>query len=130
MIVGVGVDLAEVDRIRDALERPSTGERFKSRVFTPGEQAYCEKRRGKYESYAARFAAKEAMMKALGRGWSSEVSWTEIEVTRERGGRPTIRLHGRTAAYAGKLGIRRISLALTHTAETAMAEVIAEDGGG
>jgi holo-[acyl-carrier protein] synthase len=129
MIVGIGVDLAEVDRIRDALERPSTGKRFKSRVFTAGEQAYCERRRGKYESYAARFAAKEATMKALGRGWSREVSWIEIEVTRERGGRPMIRLHGRTAAYAGTLGIRRISLALTHTAETAMAEVVAEDGG-
>jgi len=130
MIVGIGVDLAEVDRIREALERPATGERFRGRVFTPGEQAYCERRRGKYESYAARFAAKEAMMKALGRGWSREVSWTEIEVTRERGGRPSIRLHGRTAAYAEKLGIHRISLALTHTAEIAMAEVIAEDGGG
>jgi holo-[acyl-carrier protein] synthase len=129
MIIGIGVDLAEVDRIRDALERPTTGERFRSRVFTPGEQAYCERRRGKYESYAARFAAKEAMMKALGRGWSREVSWTEIEITRESGGRPMIRLHGRTAAYAGRLGIRRISLALTHTADTAMAEVIAEDGG-
>ena len=129
MIIGIGVDLAEVDRIRDALERPTTGERFRSRVFTPGEQAYCERRRGKYESYAARFAAKEAMMKALGRGWSREVSWTEIEITRESGGRPMIRLHGRTAAYAGKLGIRRISLALTHTADTAVAEVIAEDGG-
>jgi holo-[acyl-carrier protein] synthase len=130
MIVGIGVDLAEVDRIREALERAATGERFRSRVFTPGEQAYCERRRRKFESYAARFAAKEAMMKALGRGWSREVSWTEIEVTRERGGRPRIQLHGRTAAYAEKLGIRRISLALTHTADTAMAEVIAEDGGG
>lgn len=127
MIVGVGVDLAEVDRIRDALEAASTGERFKQRVFTPGEQAYCERRRRKYESYAARFAAKEATMKALGRGWSRDVSWTEIEVHRSRGSRPTIRLHGRTAQYAAKLGIRRISLALTHTAETAMAEVIAED---
>jgi holo-[acyl-carrier protein] synthase len=74
-------------------------------------------------------SAKEAMMKALGRGWSREVSWTEIEVTRERGGRPRIRLHGRTAAYAERLGIRRISLALTHTADTALAEVIAEDEG-
>ncbi len=129
MIVGIGVDLAEVDRIREALERPTTGERFRSRVFTTGEQAYCERRRGKFESYAARFAAKEAMMKALGRGWSREVSWTEIEVTRERGGRPRILLHGRTAAYAEKLGIRRISLALTHTANTALAEVIAEDEG-
>lgn len=126
MIVGIGVDLSEVARIRDALERPSTGGRFRERVFTAGEQAYCERRRRKYESYAARFAAKEATMKALGRGWSREVRWTEIEVVRKEGGRPTIRLHGRTAAYARKLGVRRFSLALTHTAETAMAEVIAE----
>jgi holo-[acyl-carrier protein] synthase len=67
------------------------------------------------------------MMKALGRGWSHEVGWTEIEVVRERGGRPMIRLHGKTAVYAAKLGIRRISLALTHTAETALAQVVAED---
>ena len=127
MIVGIGVDLAEVHRIRDALERPSTGERFRARVFTAGEQAYCERRRRKYESYAARFAAKESVMKALGRGWSREVGWTDIEVVRERGGRPTIRLHGRTAAYAAKLGIRTIALAITHTAETAMAQVIAEN---
>ena len=127
MIVAIGVDLAEVGRIRDAIERESTGARFKSRVFTPGEQAYCERRRGKYESYAARFAAKEATMKALGRGWSREVAWTDIEVVRERGGRPTIRLHGPTAAYAAKLGIRRLHLALTHTAEMAMAQVVAEE---
>ena len=126
MIVGIGVDLAEVDRIRDALERPATGERFKQRVFTAGEQAYCERRRGRYESYAARFAAKEATMKALGRGWSAEIGWCDIEVVRERGGRPTIRLHGRTAEYAARLGVRRLHLALTHTAETALAQVVAE----
>ena len=126
MIVGIGVDLAEVDRIREALERPTTGERFRSRVFTAGEQAYCERRRGKFESYAARFAAKEAVMKALGRGWSREVGWTEIEVVRERGGRPTIRLHGNAAEYAKRLGVRTIALALTHTAQTAMAQAIAE----
>jgi holo-[acyl-carrier protein] synthase len=125
MIVGIGVDLAEVDRIRDALQR-STGGRFRDRVYTAGEQAYCERRRRKYESYAARFAAKEAVMKALGRGWSREVGWTDIEVVRERGGRPTIRLHGKTAAYASRLGVRTIALALTHTAQTAMAQVIAE----
>ena len=125
MIFGIGVDLAEVDRIRDALER-GTGERFRARVFTAGEQEYCERRRRKYESYAARFAAKEAVMKALGRGWSREVGWTDIEVVRERGGRPTIRLHGSAAAYAAKLGVRSIALALTHTAETAMAQAIAE----
>ena len=127
MIVGIGVDLAEVNRIRDALERPDTGRRFRDRVFTAGEQAYCERRRGKYESYAARFAAKEAVMKALGRGWSREIGWANIEVVRERGGRPTIRLHGPTAAFAARLGVRRIALALTHTAATAMAEAIAED---
>jgi holo-[acyl-carrier protein] synthase len=126
MIVGIGVDLAEVDRIRDALERPATGERFKNRVYTPEERSYCERRRGKYESYAARFAAKEATMKALGRGWSREVGWTDIEVVRRGGSRPTLRLHGRAAAYAAKLGIRRLHLALTHTAETAMAQVVAE----
>jgi len=126
MIVGIGVDLAEVDRIRDALERPATGGRFRGRVFTTGEQAYCERRRRKYESYAARFAAKEAVMKALGRGWSREVVWAEIEVVRPRGGRPTIQLHGKTRAFAERLGVRRLHLALTHTAETAMAEVVAE----
>jgi holo-[acyl-carrier protein] synthase len=126
VIFGIGVDLAEVDRIRDAIERVDTGARFRNRVFTAGERAYCERRKRKYESYAARFAAKEATMKALGRGWSENVVWGEIEVVREPGGRPEIRLHGRTAAYAAKLGIRRFSLALTHTAETAMAEVIAE----
>ena len=126
MIFGIGVDLAEVDRLRDAMERPQTGERFRDRVFTPGEQAYCERRRRKYESYAARFAAKEATMKALGRGWGRDVGWTEIEVFRPRGGRPEIRLHGKTAAFAGRLGIRAFHLALTHTAEMAMAEVVAE----
>jgi holo-[acyl-carrier protein] synthase len=127
VIVGIGVDLAEVGRIRDALERRDTGTRFRARIYTAGEQAYCERRKRKYESYAARFAAKEATMKALGRGWSREVGWTDIEVVRERGGRPNIRLHGKAAAYAEKLGIRRIALALTHTAETAMAQVVAED---
>ena len=127
MIVGIGVDLAEVDRIRDAIERPGSGERFKARVYTPGEQAYCERRKRKYESYAARFAAKEATMKALGRGWSGDVTWLEIEVFRPRGSRPEIRLHGKTAEYSAKLGIRKIALALTHTAETAMAQVIAEN---
>lgn len=126
MIFGIGVDLAEVDRIRDALERETTGDRFRERVFTPGEQAYCERRKRKYESYAARFAAKEATMKALGHGWGGEVGWTEIEVVRPAGGRPEIRLHGKTAALARRLGIRRFALALTHTAETAMAEVVAE----
>lgn len=126
MIFGIGVDLAEVDRIREALERTTTGERFRKRVFTDGEQAYCDRRARKYESYAARFAAKEATMKALGRGWTRDTGWTNIEVVRHRGRRPEIELHGPTAELARRLGIRRLHLAITHTAETAMAEVVAE----
>jgi holo-[acyl-carrier protein] synthase len=126
-IAGTGVDVTEVVRMRAALEHPRTGTRFRARVFTPGEQAYCERRgRARYESYAARFAAKEATMKALGVGWGRDVSWLEIEVVRERDGRPEIVLAGNAAVYAARTGIARLHLALTHTAELALAHVIAE----
>jgi holo-[acyl-carrier protein] synthase len=126
MIVSTGVDLAEVDRIRRALEDPRTGARFRDRVFTAKEIAYCEsKRRGKYESYAGRFAAKEAVMKALGCGWGSQVRWLDIEVARAIGGKPDILLHDKTARRANGLGIRRWTLSITHTAEHGMAYVIA-----
>ena len=126
MIVAIGTDLAEVERIRAALENSQTGPRFRDRVFTAGEQAYCERRRGKYESYAARFAAKEAVMKALGRGWGQQVGWQDIEVVRRRGTRPEIVLHGKAREYAASLGILRFHLALTHTATLAQAQVVAE----
>ena len=126
MIVAIGTDLAEVERIRAALENSHTGPRFRDRVFTAGEQAYCERRRGKYESYAARFAAKEAVMKALGRGWGQHVGWQDIEVVRRRGTRPEIVLHGKAREYAASLGILRFHLALTHTATLAQAQVVAE----
>lgn len=130
MIIAIGNDLAEVGRLRAALEHPKTGARFRDRVFTPGEQAYCERRgRGKYQSYAARFAAKEATMKALGRGWGQYVGWQDIEVVRRRGSRPEIVLHGKAAAYAASLGVRRLHLALTHTAALAEAYVVAEGEG-
>ena len=121
MIVGVGVDIIEVVRIRAAVERPATGVRFRARVFTPQERAYCERRRNAAESFAARFAAKEAVMKALGR----LLPWCDIEVVRTDGP-PSVRLRGRAAARAEALGIRRISLSLSHTAELAIAYVIAE----
>ncbi len=128
MIIGTGVDLAEVVRIQRALEDPRTGARFRHRVFTPKEIAYCEaKRRGKYESYAGRFAAKEAVMKALGRGWGAQVCWLDIEVTRAPGGRPDIVLHDKTARRAEQLGVRRWALSVTHTVEHGMAYVIALD---
>lgn len=126
-VLGTGIDLAEVGRIRAALEHPRTGTRFRARVFTPDEQAYCEGRgRGRYESYAARFAAKEATMKALGRGWGRDVGWLDVEVVRTRGRAPAIRISGRAAVHAASIGVGAIHLALTHTAELAMAQVIIE----
>ena len=129
MIIGTGVDLAEVDRIQQALEDPRIGLRFRQRVFTEKEIAYCEnRRRGKYESYAGRFAAKEAVMKALGRGWGSKVCWLDIEVVRARSGKPEIALHDKTAELADQLGIRRWALSITHTKQHGLAYVIAQDG--
>jgi holo-[acyl-carrier protein] synthase len=128
MIFSTGVDLAEVERIRAALEDPRIGQRFRARVYTPAEIAYCEsKQRGKYESYAGRFAAKEAVMKALGRGWGAKVSWIDIEVARARSGKPEIVLHDKTAALAAELGITRWALSITHTKEHGLAFVIAQD---
>lgn len=128
MIVSVGVDLIEVERIQKALEHPQIGARFRGRVFTENEIEYCEKKqRGRYESYAGRFAAKEAVMKALGRGWGAKVTWTEIEVARARNGKPDIVLHGRTADFADTLGIRRWALSITHTQAHGLAYVVAQD---
>lgn len=128
MIIGTGVDLAEVDRIRAALEDPRIGLRFRARVYTAKEIAYCEtKQRGKYESYAGRFAAKEAVMKALGRGWGAKVRWLDIEVARALSGKPEIVLHDKTAQLAAELGIRRWALSITHTKEHGLAFVIAQD---
>lgn len=126
-IAGTGVDLIEVERVRRALERPATGARLRARVFTAREVAYCESRRlGRYQSYAARFAAKEAAMKALGTGWGRSAGWREIEVVRERGRAPQIRLSGKAAELARRLNVARLHLSLTHSAEQAIAHVIAE----
>lgn len=125
MIIGTGVDLAEVDRIRASIER--FGSRFVNRVFTPLEIAYVERKANRFERYAARFAAKEAGMKAIGTGWRHGITWHDFEVANEPSGRPTLRLTGRAAEYAQKLGVRRISLSLTHTAATGLAYVILED---
>ena len=127
-IIGTGIDVIEVVRIERALTDATTGERFRNRVFTPGEIAYCDSRgKGRYQSYAARFAAKEATMKAMGTGWNRNVGWSEIEVVRERGKAPTIALHGKSAAFAQRKNIARFHLSLTHTAEQAIAHAIAED---
>lgn len=125
MIVGIGTDLIEIARIEASVQR--FGDQFLSRIYTPGEIAYCKARKGSAESFAARFAAKEAGSKALGVGISRGVSWREFEVRRLRGQRPELILHGRAAQIAAALGIHRLSLSLTHTREMAMAVVIAED---
>lgn len=125
MIVGTGVDIVEVPRIAATIAR--FGERFVGRVFTEAEIRYCESKANKVERYAARFAAKEAALKAIGTGWSRGVSWREVEVRREPGGRPTIGFSGRAAEFAAKLGVKRASLSLSHTADHAIAQVILED---
>ena len=124
MIVGTGIDLAEVPRIAAAIER--FGDRFLRRIFTADEIRYCDSKANRAERYAARFAAKEAGLKAIGTGWRHGVSWTEVEVAREPGGRPTLIFHGKAAEFASKLGVKRASLSLTHTKEMAMALVILE----
>jgi holo-[acyl-carrier protein] synthase len=125
MIVGSGIDLIEIARIQQSMER--YGQRFLDRVFTPAEQAYClRKQKTAAESLAARFAAKEAGAKALGTGISRGVHWLEIEVAREPGGRPTLRFLGRAAEIARALGVARAALSLTHTGNLAMAGVVLE----
>lgn len=124
MIVGSGVDLCEVTRIKDAIERH--GRRFLERVYTDREIAYAERKANRYERYAARFAAKEAGMKALGTGWHGGVRWRDFEVINLPTGRPTLQFHGKAAEYARKLEVGNISLSITHTSVQAMAMVILE----
>jgi holo-[acyl-carrier protein] synthase len=125
MIVGTGIDIAEVPRIRRAIER--FGDRFLHRIFTAGEMRYCDSKANRMERYAARFAAKEAAMKALGTGWNHGVRWRDCEVTRMPGGRPTIVFHGVAAEFAARLGVKNAALSISHTAEQAIAQVILEN---
>jgi holo-[acyl-carrier protein] synthase len=125
VIVGLGIDIAEIDRIEAAIVRH--GERFLQRVFTATEIAYCESHRNRAERYAGRFAAKEAAMKALGTGWRNGVRWVDIEVVREASGKPTLRLTGQAAEFASQLGARNITLSITHSGNMALAEVIFEN---
>ena len=130
MIVGIGIDAVDVERLQRAVDDPKTGQHFRRRVFTEGEIAYCERRQHGYaESFAARFAAKEAVMKVLGQGLGDGVAFREIEVVREHGA-PTLRVTGAAKTRAATLGITRWHLSLTHTPTMAMAYVIGEGAGG
>ena len=124
MIVGTGIDIAEVARIAASIER--FGRRFLERVFTPEEIRYCESKANKAERYAARFAAKEAAMKAIGTGWNRGVTWQDVEVRRAPGNRPTIAFHNKAGEFFKALGATRAHLSITHTADSAMAQVILE----
>ena len=124
MIVGIGIDVEEVARIREAMERH--GRRFVDRIFSPAEIAYVERKANRFERYAARFAAKEAGMKAIGTGWRRGVRWLDFEVANLPSGRPTLRMHGVAAKVAEGLGVRNIALSLTHTAQQGVAIVILE----
>jgi holo-[acyl-carrier protein] synthase len=124
MIVGTGVDIAEVGRIKAAVER--FGERFLKRVFTPAEVRYCMGKLNAAERLAARFAAKEAGMKAIGTGLRHGVTWQDVEVLRLPGQRPILKFSGKAAEFADRLGCKRTHLSLSHTKEQAIAYVILE----
>ena len=125
MLIGTGVDLIEIERIAHSIER--YGDRFLRRIYTDYEIAYCTSKRSSAESFAARFAAKEAGAKALGTGISRGVTWIEFQITRQPGARPVLELRGRAALLARELGVKTISLSLTHTGNLAMATVMMED---
>ena len=125
MILGTGIDITEIDRVANSIAR--FGDRFLHRIFTAGEIAYCSRKKNAAESYAARFAAKEAGAKALGTGIQHGVSWKELEVRRAPGQRPTLHLTGRAEQIARRMGVQRISLSLTHSTNLAMAAVHLED---
>ncbi len=124
MIVGTGIDIAEVPRIRKSIER--FGSRFLQRIFTPEEIRYCESKANRIERYAARFAAKEAAMKALGTGWNHGVRWRDCEVARLPGKRPIMVFHGVAGEFAARMGVKNTALSISHTAEQAIAQVILE----
>jgi holo-[acyl-carrier protein] synthase len=125
MVLGLGTDLIEIERIQVSMDR--FGERFLERVFTAGEIAYCRRKKQSAESFAARFAAKEAGAKALGTGISRGVSWKEIEVRRELGQRPTLHFSGRAGELAEAMGVRSVQLTLSHSRKLAIAVAVVED---
>jgi holo-[acyl-carrier protein] synthase len=124
MIAGTGVDIVEIDRIRNMADRLKG--RFIRRVFTPQEQRYCTERRDPSPHFAARFAAKEALFKALGTGWAKGVSWHDCEVLREDSEAPVLVLHGEARKRSERMGVCRVHLSLSHTEQWAVAMVVLE----
>ncbi len=125
MIVGLGIDAEDVERVRLVIERH--GSRFLEKVYTPQEVAYVEDKANRFERYAARFAAKEAAMKALGTGWAKGVHWRDLEIINSPEGCPSLKLTGGALSRAMELGYRRAHVSMSHTRKTAFAQVILED---
>ena len=124
MIVGIGVDIVEIARLRSSMERFRKS--FARRIFTELEQEYCDARSDPYPHYAARFAAKEALFKALGTGWAQGVRWVDVEVRRDAAGPPALILRGEAERHANVLSARRFHLSLSHSGGNAVAVVILE----
>jgi holo-[acyl-carrier protein] synthase len=122
MIEGLGIDLVEVARIKSAIER--RGERFLDRVFRPAERLYCDKRPRRFEHYAVRFAAKEAVLKVLRTGWSCGLGFKDVEVLRDQDGAPSALLSPTAQAWAKKRGIARVLLSLSHSGPWAVAHAV------
>lgn len=127
MIVGIGVDLVETARVREGIDKH--GDRFVRRLYTQGEIDYCEKFKNRAERYAARFAAKEAVFKALGTGWREGVRWLDVEVTNLPSGKPELRLQGRAAELAQSLGVTRTAVSISHADHYAVVQVVFESDG-
>ena len=126
MLVGTGIDIVEIERVAHSIAR--YGDRFLTKIFTSEEIVYCQWKKNFAESFAARFAAKEAGAKALGTGIQHGVAWKELEVRRMPGHRPTLHFTGRALEFAKRLGVAHVSLSITHTATLAMASVQLESG--
>ncbi len=122
-IVAHGIDLVDCPRIEEMVARH--GERFIQRIFTAAEQAYAEANKNKIEKLAGRFAAKEAILKLVGTGWRGKIAWTDIEIINNSSGQPEVTLGGEVEKIAGKLGIKHISVSITHTANFAIASAVA-----
>ena len=124
MIFGIGIDIIEVSRIEKEISKKDYG--FRNQVFTPSEIDYCQPRANRAESYGARFAAKEALFKAMGSGWSKDYSWKEIETVEDEKGKPSLITHGKVKNFLRENEISKIEVSLSHIKELATAFVILE----
>ncbi|HOH82496.1 MAG TPA: holo-ACP synthase [Candidatus Syntrophosphaera thermopropionivorans] len=123
MIIGIGVDIVQIERVRKLVENYSE---FMHQVFTAREIEFCQAKADSASSYAARFAAKEAMMKALSTGWNEKVNWLDIEVINEEQGNPILKIKGRTLKLMKKMGVYQTHLSLSHERDYALAFVVLE----